>query len=158
MQVVPNPELQGIVATGANVLPQRVVEDAFRLQHGRTLNFSAFGDAVTRINDWYKDHGLLGQVGKSAQLFLALYQSDWRLWAGSIALPCLLPVPHSNLLPAHLSLLPGQCCLVKPKLYLLRSWGGRDCSWLALPHVPFSRPGMSRMFQSSCFANDLSMI
>ena len=59
---MPNPELQGIVAAGANVLPQRVVEDAFRLQHGRTLNFGAFGDAVNRINDWYKDHGLLGQV------------------------------------------------------------------------------------------------
>lgn len=62
VQVEPNPELRGIVASGANVLPQRVIQDAFCLQHGRTLNFPAFGDAINRINDWYKERGLLGQV------------------------------------------------------------------------------------------------
>ena len=57
-----NPELRGVVVTGGNVLPQRVIEDAFRAQYGRTLNFDAFRNAIRRLNGWYDDRELYGQA------------------------------------------------------------------------------------------------
>ena len=39
-----------------------MVEAAFAQQHGKTLNFGAFSEAVAQLNDWYKSRGLLGQV------------------------------------------------------------------------------------------------
>ena len=38
------------------------MEGAFHQQHGKTLNFTAFAEAVAQLNDWYKSRGLLGQV------------------------------------------------------------------------------------------------
>lgn len=61
-QVTANPELRGVVVSGANVLPQRVIQDAFRSQHGRTLNFSDFSAALKRLNRWYEDRELFGQA------------------------------------------------------------------------------------------------
>ncbi len=57
-----NPELRGVVVSGANVLPQRVIQDAFRAQHGRTLNFSEFSAALKRLNRWCEDRELFGQA------------------------------------------------------------------------------------------------
>ena len=57
-----NPELRGVVATGANTLPQAVVEDAFRDQYGRTLNFRAFKDSLGKVNRWYEERGIFGQA------------------------------------------------------------------------------------------------
>ena len=65
-QVTANPELRGVRASGANVLPQRVIEDAFRAQYGHTLNFGAFSTALKRLNGWYEDRGLFGQARPSA--------------------------------------------------------------------------------------------
>ena len=60
--MTPNQEIRGIVATGANVLPQRVIEDAFRDQYGHTLNFGRFSSALKELNGWYEDRGIYGQV------------------------------------------------------------------------------------------------
>ena len=54
--------IKGVVVTGANVLPQREIEEAFRDQAGRTLNFPAFSSAVKRLNRWHEDRGIFGQV------------------------------------------------------------------------------------------------
>lgn len=62
VEVTPNQELRGVVANGANALPQRTVEEAFRDQYGRTLNFTRFGEAIRSLNKWYEDHGVFGQV------------------------------------------------------------------------------------------------
>ena len=51
-----------MVATGANTLPQVVVEEAFRDQYGRTLNFRAFKDSLGKVNRWYEERGIFGQV------------------------------------------------------------------------------------------------
>lgn len=62
MQVTANPELRGVVARGASMLPTRVVERAFKPLYGQPLNFVAFGKAVKKLDDWYQQRGILGQV------------------------------------------------------------------------------------------------
>ena len=62
IQVTANPELRGFVATGADALPQAVVQAALAGLHGRTLNFNAMAAAVATLNQWYEDRGILGQV------------------------------------------------------------------------------------------------
>lgn len=51
------------MVSGANVLPQREIEEAFRDQAGHTLNFPKFSSAIKRLNRWYEDRGIFGQVG-----------------------------------------------------------------------------------------------
>lgn len=62
LEVAPNPELRGFTVTGANMLPQAVIEEAFRDLHGRTLNFNSMVQAVGKLNRWYEEKGVLGQV------------------------------------------------------------------------------------------------
>ncbi len=62
LELRPNPELRGVVVNGANVLPVRVIADAFAGQHGRTLNFGAFNVALQAINSWYEERGIFGQI------------------------------------------------------------------------------------------------
>lgn len=50
---------------GANVLPQKEIEEAFKHQFGCTLNFPKFSGALKRLNKWYEDRGIFGQVGGS---------------------------------------------------------------------------------------------
>lgn len=57
-----NPELRGVVARGASMLPTRVMERAFKPLYGQPLNFVAFGKAVKKLDDWYQQRGILGQV------------------------------------------------------------------------------------------------
>lgn len=47
---------------GANALPQRVVEDAFRDHYGKTVNFHRFSDAVSKLQRWYEERGYFGQI------------------------------------------------------------------------------------------------
>ena len=70
LKVRANPELKGVVATGANTLPQVVVEEAFRDQYGRTLNFRAFKDSLGKVNRWYEERGIFGQVQTRCKTFL----------------------------------------------------------------------------------------
>lgn len=62
MQVTANRPLKGVVVQGANSLPQRLIEDAFRDQFGSTLNFARFGTALETLNKWYEDRDIVGQV------------------------------------------------------------------------------------------------
>lgn len=57
-----NPELRGLVVEGGNVLPTSVVEDAFRAQHGKTLNIQQFREGLARLDQWYQDKGFFGSV------------------------------------------------------------------------------------------------
>jgi outer membrane protein insertion porin family len=62
IEVKENPKLTGVVATGADMLPQSLIEEAFEHQYGKTLNFQGFGRALGQLNKWYEDKGILGQV------------------------------------------------------------------------------------------------
>lgn len=62
VQLEANDELRGVVSSGANVLPQAVVQETFKNQHGRPLNFKDFRASVKQINEWYDDRGIFGQV------------------------------------------------------------------------------------------------
>lgn len=98
MQVTANPELRGVVARGASMLPTRTVERAFRPLYGQPLNFVAFGKAVKRLDDWYQQRGILGQVGVGlGQVGMGLGQirASWREPAASP----FLTVGGGNLLP-----------------------------------------------------------
>jgi hypothetical protein len=63
LQVTANPELRGVVARGANQLPTAVLQKAMRPLYGGPLNFVAFSRAVESLDGWYRDRGILGQVG-----------------------------------------------------------------------------------------------
>ena len=39
-----------------------MIEEAFRDLHGRTLNFNSMVQAVGKLNRWYEEKGVLGQV------------------------------------------------------------------------------------------------
>lgn len=62
VQVCPNETVRGVVAEGANVLPARVVEDAFASMHGATLNFKRLQAAIAALDNWYHERGILGLV------------------------------------------------------------------------------------------------
>jgi hypothetical protein len=61
-QATANPVVRGVVVSGANVLPQREIEEAFGDQFGKTLNFPAFSASLRRLNRWYEDRGIFGQA------------------------------------------------------------------------------------------------
>ncbi|WJZ88589.1 hypothetical protein VitviT2T_007871 [Vitis vinifera] len=61
-QVEPNQEFQGLVCEGANVLPSKFLEDAFRDGYGKVVNIRRLDDVITSINDWYNERGLFGMV------------------------------------------------------------------------------------------------
>jgi outer membrane protein insertion porin family len=60
--VTPNTELRGFAASGANVLPQSVIQDALSPLSGKTLNYNDLGNAIRKLNAWYEDRGVLGQI------------------------------------------------------------------------------------------------
>ena len=62
IEVKENPKLTGVVATGADMLPQSLIEEAFEDQYGKTLNFENFGRALGQLNKWYEDKGIFGQI------------------------------------------------------------------------------------------------
>ena len=62
-QVTPNDEVRGIVVSGADVLPNRVTQRAFKGMHGKTLNYVHFKEALNKLDQWYQDKGVLAQVG-----------------------------------------------------------------------------------------------
>ncbi|CAN1158182.1 Outer envelope protein 80, chloroplastic [Linum perenne] len=65
-QVEPNQEFHGVVCEGANVLPSKFVEDAFRNEYGscagKVVNIRRLDDAITAVNGWYMERGLFGLV------------------------------------------------------------------------------------------------
>ncbi|KAG0589524.1 hypothetical protein KC19_1G026600 [Ceratodon purpureus] len=61
-KVEPNQELKGLVCNGANVLPTRVVLNAFRDEFGKVVNIQRLNTVLDTLNGWYRDRGLFGQV------------------------------------------------------------------------------------------------
>ena len=57
-----HPQLKGVSAAGASVLPTRVIEEAFRHQYDKTLNAGEFQSAIAKLDSWYADRGIFGQV------------------------------------------------------------------------------------------------
>ncbi|XP_010928864.1 outer envelope protein 80, chloroplastic [Elaeis guineensis] len=61
-QVEPNQEFQGLVCEGANVLPVKFLEDAFRDAYGKIINIQHLDQVIKSINGWYYERGLSGLV------------------------------------------------------------------------------------------------
>ncbi|TYH69777.1 hypothetical protein ES332_D05G076100v1 [Gossypium tomentosum] len=61
-QVEPNQEFHGLVCEGANVLPSKFLEDAFREGHGKVVNLKRLDEVINSINGWYMERGLFGLV------------------------------------------------------------------------------------------------
>lgn len=61
-QVEPNQEFQGLVCEGANVLPSKFLEDAFRDGYGKVVNIRRLDEVINSINGWYMERGLFGSV------------------------------------------------------------------------------------------------
>ncbi|MBA0835992.1 hypothetical protein Goarm_008239 [Gossypium armourianum] len=60
--VEPNQEFHGLVCEGANVLPSKFLEDAFREGHGKVVNLKRLDEVINSINGWYMERGLFGLV------------------------------------------------------------------------------------------------
>uniref|UniRef100_A0A7N0TTD9 Outer envelope protein 80, chloroplastic n=1 Tax=Kalanchoe fedtschenkoi TaxID=63787 RepID=A0A7N0TTD9_KALFE len=61
-QVEPNQEFQGLVCEGANVLPAKFLQDAFRNGYGKVVNIRHLDEVISSINGWYMERGLFGLV------------------------------------------------------------------------------------------------
>lgn len=61
-QVEPNHELKGLICDGANVLPMKVVEDAFNGEFGKVVNIQRLNRVLDTLNGWYMERGLFAQV------------------------------------------------------------------------------------------------
>ncbi|KAK9170168.1 hypothetical protein Syun_002308 [Stephania yunnanensis] len=75
-KVEPNQEFQGLVCEGANVLPSKFLEDAFRDGYGsshlvenmlssyagKVVNVRRLNDVIQSIDGWYRERGLFGLV------------------------------------------------------------------------------------------------
>ena len=62
IKVKAHDQVNGMKTSGANVLPTVIVEKAFAPVFGQTLNMVNLREAVGKIDQWYADHGVLGQV------------------------------------------------------------------------------------------------
>lgn len=58
------PVLSGIVLQGASLLPTAELKAAFGRLYGRQLNVNDMHAALDRLNRWYEQRGVLGQVRK----------------------------------------------------------------------------------------------
>ena len=58
LQVESNTELNGIVVSGGSMLPSKIIEDAFRDQYGKPINFGKFQAALSAVDKWYSDRGI----------------------------------------------------------------------------------------------------
>ncbi len=62
-EVQQNPVLQSVQIEGRQVLPDAVINDAFKEQYGSVLNLVQLQEGVKKINKWYQDNGyVLAQV------------------------------------------------------------------------------------------------
>ncbi|KAK6164164.1 hypothetical protein DH2020_001028 [Rehmannia glutinosa] len=67
-EVEPNQEFQGLVCEGANALPSKFIEDAFRDGYGafsctgKVVNIRRLDEVISAIDGWYMERGLFGMV------------------------------------------------------------------------------------------------
>ncbi|KAM0932349.1 putative bacterial surface antigen (D15), POTRA domain, surface antigen D15 [Dioscorea sansibarensis] len=67
-QVEPNQDFQGLICEGANVLPTKFLEDAFRDGYGKIVNIRRLDEVINSINGWYIERGLFGLVSSIEML------------------------------------------------------------------------------------------
>lgn len=103
LQVEANKELNGVTAEGANVLPAQVIEDAFRHQYNKTLNFTDLKAGMQKVDSWYADRGIFGQVGAVIIFHMSIQNM------GSL-------VAHSTMV--HLTSMKCKAIRLKPSWYL----------------------------------------
>ena len=61
--VEPNPVLKQVQLNGRQVIPEQIVEGAFRSQYGQPLDRKTFQIGIQTLNKWYQDNGyMLAQV------------------------------------------------------------------------------------------------
>ncbi|GAB2277002.1 Outer envelope protein 80, chloroplastic [Dionaea muscipula] len=61
-EVETNQEFHGLVCEGANALPSKFLEDAFRDGYGKVVNVRRLDEVINSINGWYMERGLFGMV------------------------------------------------------------------------------------------------
>ncbi|XP_039788602.1 outer envelope protein 80, chloroplastic-like isoform X1 [Panicum virgatum] len=61
-EVEPNQDFHGLVCEGANMLPSKFLEDAFRDRHGKIINIRHLDQVIKSVNGWYQERGLTGLV------------------------------------------------------------------------------------------------
>ncbi|CAN6246794.1 unnamed protein product [Urochloa humidicola] len=61
-EVEPNQDFHGLVCEGANMLPSKFLEDAFRDRHGKIINIRHLDQVLKSVNGWYQERGLTGLV------------------------------------------------------------------------------------------------
>ncbi|KAH9324576.1 hypothetical protein KI387_004754, partial [Taxus chinensis] len=61
-QVEPNQEFKGLICEGANVLPTKFVEDAFKDEYGKVVNIQRLDKVLKSINNWYMERGLFART------------------------------------------------------------------------------------------------
>ncbi|AQK69636.1 Outer envelope protein 80 chloroplastic [Zea mays] len=61
-EVEPNQDFHGLVCEGANMLPSKFMEDAFRDRHGKIINIRHLDQVIKSVNRWYQERGLTGLV------------------------------------------------------------------------------------------------
>lgn len=55
--VEPNPVLQGVRVEGNQILTQAVVDEIFKPQYGKTINFRSVQQGIEQLTKWYQDRG-----------------------------------------------------------------------------------------------------
>ena len=85
LQIEPHPQIRSVTAEGAKTLPVQVIEDAFRHQYDRTLNVGDFRAALAKLDGWYADRGIFGQVSRGHIRFLFWVKGEKGAQGGSRA-------------------------------------------------------------------------
>ena len=63
-----NETLQGVVVTGASVLPAKAIEDESQHLIGRTFSSREFNRVCTGLDQWYRDRGYFAQLQDDIEL------------------------------------------------------------------------------------------
>ncbi|KAL6888326.1 hypothetical protein ACP4OV_009352 [Aristida adscensionis] len=61
-EVEPNQDFHGLVCEGANMLPSKFLQDAFRDRHGKIINIRHLDQVIKSVNGWYQERGLIGLI------------------------------------------------------------------------------------------------
>ncbi|KXZ54331.1 hypothetical protein GPECTOR_5g414 [Gonium pectorale] len=117
IKVRPNEEVRSLTATGANLLPSSVIQEAFQGMPGRTLNLGSLQKAIARLDGWYQERGIMGMISDYTFENGALSLHAAEAVVGSVQLRFLDPAsgqprdkprtrPH--IVTRHLTTQPGQ--------------------------------------------------
>ena len=67
--VTANPVLKKVEISGSKIIPESVINQAFRSQYGQPLDRRTFQTGIQTLNEWYKDKGyILAQIVDSSKI------------------------------------------------------------------------------------------